>query len=75
MNNSVKSNYEYLLDDFSCLFDNFDQMKKSNLATAEIFGPVLYLCPYNKIEEAVEGRSGCDIKCQQWQVYGFECAE
>ena len=35
-------------------FDNFDQMKKSNLAAAEIFGPVLYLCPYDKIEEAVD---------------------
>ena len=29
-------------------------MKKSNLAAAEIFGPVLYLCPYDKIEEAVD---------------------
>ena len=35
-------------------FDNFEQMGKSNLAAAEIFGPVLYLCPYDKIEEAVD---------------------
>ena len=35
-------------------FDDFDSMKKSNLAAAEIFGPVLYLCPYDKIEEAVD---------------------
>ena len=34
-------------------FDNFEQMGKSNLAKAEIFGPVLYLCPYDKIEEAI----------------------
>jgi aldehyde dehydrogenase (NAD+) len=35
-------------------FDNFEQMGKSNLAKAEIFGPVLYLCPYDKIEEAID---------------------
>ena len=35
-------------------FENLEQMGKSELAAAEIFGPVLYLCPYNKIEEAVE---------------------
>ena len=35
-------------------FDNLEQMGKSELASAEIFGPVLYLCPYDKIEEAVE---------------------
>ena len=35
-------------------FDNFEQMGKSNLAAAEIFGPVLYLCPYDKIEEAID---------------------
>ena len=29
-------------------------MGKSELAAAEIFGPVLYLSPYNKIEEAVD---------------------
>jgi aldehyde dehydrogenase (NAD+) len=34
-------------------FDNFEQMGKSELAKAEIFGPVLYLCPYDNIEEAV----------------------
>ena len=34
-------------------FDNFEQMSKSNLAKAEIFGPVLYLCPYNNIDEAI----------------------
>ena len=35
-------------------FDNFEQMGKSKLAEAEIFGPVLYLCPYDKIEEAID---------------------
>lgn len=35
-------------------FDNFEKMGKSELAKAEIFGPVLYLCPYDKIEEAVD---------------------
>ena len=35
-------------------FDNFEKMGKSELAAAEIFGPVLYLCPYDKIEEAVD---------------------
>ena len=34
-------------------FDSMEQMGKSKLAEAEIFGPVLYLCPYDKIEEAV----------------------
>jgi aldehyde dehydrogenase (NAD+) len=34
-------------------FDNIEQMGKSELAAAEIFGPVLYLCPYDKIEESV----------------------
>ena len=28
-------------------------MGKSELAAAEIFGPILYICPYDKIEEAV----------------------
>ena len=35
-------------------FNNFEQMRKSKLAEAEIFGPVLYLCPYDKIEEAID---------------------
>jgi aldehyde dehydrogenase (NAD+) len=35
-------------------FDSLEQMGKSALAEAEIFGPILYLCPYDKIEEAVE---------------------
>ena len=35
-------------------FDNLEQMGKSELAAAEIFGPVLYLCPYDKIEDAVD---------------------
>ena len=35
-------------------FDNLEQMGKSELAAAEIFGPILYLCPYDKIEEAVD---------------------
>ena len=35
-------------------FDNLEQMGKSQLASAEIFGPVLYICPYDKIEEAVD---------------------
>ena len=35
-------------------FDSLEQMGKSELAAAEIFGPVLYLCPYDKIEEAVD---------------------
>ena len=39
-------------------FDNFEQMGKSNLAAAEIFGPVLYLCPYDKIEEAIDYMNG-----------------
>jgi aldehyde dehydrogenase (NAD+) len=34
-------------------FDNMDQMGKSELAKAEIFGPVLYICPYNNIEECI----------------------
>lgn len=36
VNNSVKSNYEYLLDDFSCLFDNFDQIKFNSKFPNEI---------------------------------------
>jgi aldehyde dehydrogenase (NAD+) len=39
-------------------FDNFEQMKKSKLAEAEIFGPVLYLCPYDRIEEAINYMNG-----------------
>ena len=35
-------------------FDNLEQMGKSQLAASEIFGPVLYLSSYNKLEEAVE---------------------
>ena len=35
-------------------FDNLEQMGKSQLASAEIFGPFLYICPYDKIEEAVD---------------------
>ena len=34
-------------------FDSLEQMGKSELADAEIFGPILYICPYDKIEEAV----------------------
>ena len=36
INNSVKSNYEYLLDDFSCLFDNYDQIKFNSKFPNEI---------------------------------------
>ena len=35
-------------------FDSLEQMEKSQLASAEIFGPVLYICPYDKIDEAVD---------------------
>ena len=35
-------------------FDSLEQMGKSQLASSEIFGPVLYICPYDKIEEAVD---------------------
>ena len=34
-------------------FENLKDMGKSNLAKNEIFGPVLYICPYEKIEDAV----------------------
>ena len=35
-------------------FDNLEKMGKSELAAAEIFGPVLYLSPYDRIEEAID---------------------
>ena len=34
-------------------FENLKEMGKSNLAKNEIFGPVLYISPYEKIEDAV----------------------
>ena len=35
-------------------FDSLETMGKSELAKNEIFGPILYIAPYDKIEEAVE---------------------
>jgi len=35
-------------------FDSIDTMAKSALAQGEIFGPILYLCPYDKIEDVVD---------------------
>jgi len=35
-------------------FENLEEMGKSNLAKDEIFGPVLYISPYEKIEDAIK---------------------
>lgn len=35
------------------VFDSIEKMAQSNLSKDKIFGPVLYLAPYNNIEEAV----------------------
>ena len=50
MNNSVKSNYEYLLDDFSCLFDNFDQIQYNAKFPNEIIEN-FFIKKRNKIKE------------------------
>ena len=35
-------------------FPNLDKMNKSELAKEEIFGPVLYIAPYDNIEECID---------------------
>lgn len=35
-------------------FDDINSMGKSSLAKDEIFGPILYLCPYNDIQECID---------------------
>lgn len=35
-------------------FDSLEAMKESNLAKEEIFGPVLYICPYEKLDQAID---------------------
>jgi aldehyde dehydrogenase (NAD+) len=35
-------------------FDSFEQMQKSPLACNEIFGPILYIIPYETLDECIE---------------------
>jgi aldehyde dehydrogenase (NAD+) len=35
-------------------FDNMEDMKNSNLAKEEIFGPIMYLVPYKKLSDCID---------------------
>jgi len=35
-------------------FENMEDMKASNLAKEEIFGPIIYLCPYKNLNDVID---------------------